>query len=108
MSSLPLPPHPQGPFVLLDDNRSAEAGSRLYADPVEILRCDDPANVEATLARIAGARARGLHAVGFLAYELGYALEQKLSSLMPTERAGPLIWMGLFPKPALLCRAQTA
>ncbi|QEX16822.1 aminodeoxychorismate synthase, component I [Hypericibacter terrae] len=108
MTSLPLPPHPEGPFVLLDDNRSPEAGSRLYADPVEILRCDDPAEVEATLARIAGARVRGLHAVGYLAYELGYALEPKLAPLMPAGRDGPLIWMGLFRTPELLSRAQTA
>ena len=108
MTSLPLPPHPEGPFVLLDDNRSPEAGSRLYANPVEILRCDEPAEVEATLARIAGARARGLHAVGYLAYELGYALEPKLAPLMPAGRDGPLIWMGLFHAPELLSRAQTA
>jgi para-aminobenzoate synthetase/4-amino-4-deoxychorismate lyase len=108
MTSLSLPPRPQGVYVLLDDNRSPEAGSRLYADPVEILRCDDPADVDATLARIAGAASRGLHAVGYLAYELGYALEPKLAPLMPTERAGPLIWMGLFREPVLLSRAQTA
>ncbi|MGH6940541.1 aminodeoxychorismate synthase component I [Hypericibacter sp.] len=108
MTSLPLPPHPEGPFVLLDDNRSPEAGSRLYADPVEILYCDDPADVEAALARIAGARDRGLHAVGYLAYELGYALEPKLAPLMPADRAGPLIWMGLFRAPELLSRAQTS
>jgi para-aminobenzoate synthetase/4-amino-4-deoxychorismate lyase len=108
MTSLSLPPRPQGAYVLLDDNRSSEAGSRLYADPVEILRCDDPTEVDAALARIAGAKDRGLHAVGFLAYELGYALEAKLAALMPAERAGPLIWMGLFREPERLSRAQTA
>jgi len=108
MTSLSLPPRPQGAFVLLDDNRSPEAGSRLYADPVEILRCDDPADVEAVLTRIATAPQRGLHAAGFLAYELGYALEPKLAPLMPAERAGPLIWMGLFREPERLSRAQTA
>jgi para-aminobenzoate synthetase/4-amino-4-deoxychorismate lyase len=108
MTSPSLPPRPQGAFVLLDDNRSPEAGSRLYADPVEILRCEDPADVEATLARITDARTRGLHAVGYLAYELGYALEPKLAPLMPADRAAPLIWMALFREPVLLSRVQTA
>ncbi|QEX22630.1 aminodeoxychorismate synthase, component I [Hypericibacter adhaerens] len=108
MTQLSLPLRPRGPYVLLDDNRSPEAGSRLYADPVEILRCDDPADVEAVLARLAGAPSRGLHAAGFLSYELGYVLEPKLAPLMPAGRAGPLIWMGLFREPVLLSRAQTA
>jgi para-aminobenzoate synthetase/4-amino-4-deoxychorismate lyase len=103
-----LPPLPSAPFVLWDDNRLPGAGSLLFADAVEIVRCEDPAGVETALARIGAAAERGLHAAGFLAYELGYALEPKLMPLMPAERDGPLIWMGLFREPTRLTRAETA
>ena len=92
-------------FVLLDDNTGREAPSALYTDPVEIIRADTPADVPAALARLDGARARGLHAAGFFAYELGYVLEPRLAHLLPAARTVPLIWFGLFRSPAILTSA---
>jgi len=85
-------------FVLIDDNLTPGGACALYENPVEIIRCDDPADAETALARLGGAGARGLHAAGFLSYELGYLLEPKLAPLLPPERGQPLIWMGLFEK----------
>lgn len=85
-------------FVLIDDSLTPGGACALYENPVEIIRCDDPAGAEAALARLGGAGARGLHAAGFLSYELGYLLEPKLAPLLPPERGQPLIWMGLFEK----------
>jgi para-aminobenzoate synthetase/4-amino-4-deoxychorismate lyase len=90
------------PFVLLDDRLSPGAASRLFENPVEILRCDTPHEVEATLARLDEALARGLSAAGFLSYELGYLFEPKLAHLLPSERDQPLLWMGLFEAPRRL------
>ena len=86
------------PFVLIDDSLSGLHGGhcRLFEDPVEIVACDDPDQVAGALDAIANAGARGLHAAGFMSYELGYALEPKLATLMPPARPAPLIWMGLF------------
>lgn len=84
------------PYVLLDDNSSPEGAGYLFTDPVDRLVCHDPETVPQTLAAIDAARNRGLYAAGFLAYELGYALEPKLGPLMPVARNTPLIWMGLF------------
>ena len=83
-------------FVLIDDSLTPGGACALYENPVEIIRCDDPAGADAALARLAGAGARGLHAAGFLSYELGYLLEPKLAPLLPPGRGQPLIWMGLF------------
>jgi para-aminobenzoate synthetase/4-amino-4-deoxychorismate lyase len=83
-------------FVLIDDSLTPGGACALYENPVEVIRCDDPAGAEAALARLAGAGARGLHAAGFLSYELGYLLEPKLAPLLPPGRSQPLIWMGLF------------
>jgi para-aminobenzoate synthetase/4-amino-4-deoxychorismate lyase len=86
------------PFVLIDDSLSGFLGGqcRLFTDPVEIVACDNPNGVADALDAIANAGARGLHAAGFMSYELGYALEPKLAGLMPPVRPVPLVWMGLF------------
>ncbi|WP_372781249.1 aminodeoxychorismate synthase component I [Phenylobacterium sp.] len=84
------------PFVLLEDRLSRQAPARLYRDPVAVVRCDDPAAVEAAFDAIEAGLGRGLHAAGFFAYELGYALEPALAARMPEARDGPLLWFGLF------------
>ncbi len=86
------------PFVLLDDSLSPDGRCTLFEEPVEIIRCDDPAGAEAALEALARAGTRGLHAAGILAYELGYLLEPKLAPLIPEKRAQPLVWMGLFDR----------
>ena len=87
------------PFVLLDDASAAgTAPARLYRDPVEIVETRDPQAVRACLERLARAADEGLHAAGFLAYEAGHALEEKLAPLCvrPGEGDLPLLWFGLF------------
>ncbi len=93
------------PFVLIDDSLSGFLGGqcRLFSDPLEIVACDSPNGVAGALDAIASAGARGLHAAGFMSYELGYALEPKLAGLMPPARSVPLIWMGLFRRARDLC-----
>lgn len=98
----------QTPFVLIDDNLSGFPGGRcrLFMDPVEIIACNDPDEAPGALDAIASAGARGLYAAGFMAYELGYALEPKLAARMPQHRAVPLIWMGLFRTQQDLCWSE--
>jgi para-aminobenzoate synthetase/4-amino-4-deoxychorismate lyase len=92
------------PFVLIDDSLSPGGDAWLFENPVEVIACDDPAGVEQALDRIAEAGREGLHAAGFLAYELGYLLEPKLAPLLPGNRRQPLVWMGLFGEPLRLDR----
>ncbi|HWK35704.1 aminodeoxychorismate synthase component I [Sphingomonas sp.] len=84
------------PYVLVEDRLDGAGHARLFRDPVAIVRCDDPRNVDAALARIEAALAEGRHAAGFLAYELGAALEPRLTPLLRLERDTPLLWFGLF------------
>jgi para-aminobenzoate synthetase / 4-amino-4-deoxychorismate lyase len=89
------------PFVLLDDARAeAAAPTLLYARPVEIVQTRDPHAVRAVLEELRRARGRGLHAAGFLSYEAGYSLEDRLEPLRaaPAEDAPPLLWFGLFER----------
>ncbi|HEY2048050.1 MAG TPA: hypothetical protein VGH03_01805, partial [Caulobacteraceae bacterium] len=93
---------PEPPFVLLEDRLDRSAPARLYTRPVNIIRCDDPDQVEPAFARLETGLHSGLHAAGFLAYELGHVLEPRLRPQLPAVRSDPLIWMGLLEAPRLL------
>jgi para-aminobenzoate synthetase / 4-amino-4-deoxychorismate lyase len=83
---------PPTPFVLLDDARVAGAApARLYRDPIEVVSGE----IETVLARVQTAQSEGFHAAGFVTYEAGYALEDKLKSVSPPS-ALPQAWFGLF------------
>ncbi len=92
-------------YVLLDDNLSTPGGGLLFRTPVEIVRCERADEVEGALTALSDAIGRGLYAAGFLAYELGYALESRLSPLMPAMADRPLLWMGVFASIERLDRA---
>lgn len=83
------------PYVLLED-RVGLRGGRIYAHPIEVVRCDEPAGVDAALERLQAALDAGLHAAGFLAYEAGHMLEPRLGGLEAGPRPEPLLWFGLF------------
>jgi len=88
-------------FVLLEGCFSDPSGpGAFYSEPIRIIQADEAAEVPAALAAIDAAQAEGGHVAGFLAYELGYALEPRLKPLMPGGRTVPLIWMGVFRSPA--------
>jgi para-aminobenzoate synthetase/4-amino-4-deoxychorismate lyase len=82
------------PFVLLDDARPG-GQALLFSGPGEIVETRDHDAVGACLERL-----RGRSAAGFLAYEAGLALEERLAPLRapPGENAPPLLWFGLFER----------
>ena len=87
------------PFILLDDARSEGASpARLYRDPVELVIARRAEDVSAALDRIEALRAEGHHLAGYMAYEAGLALEERLAPLAATRTGanGPLIWFGAF------------
>ncbi len=102
---------PQSPalaegFVLLDNSTSLDAVSELFEKPVEIIRADEPAEVDAALEALQSGIARGLHAAGFFSYELGYLLEPRLAHLLPPDRKMPLLWFGLYAGPRQLAGSE--
>ncbi|MBH1992688.1 MAG: aminodeoxychorismate synthase component I [Sphingomonadaceae bacterium] len=94
-------PGPTEAFALFDDARThGAAAARLYRDPVSIIAAHRMEEVQPALDRLAEARENGLHAAGYMAYEAGLALEDRL---MPIARrrenratGEPLVWFGLF------------
>ncbi len=94
------------PFVLIDDNLSSGGRSLLFTELRDLVVCEDPAQWSTCIRKIEHAVERGLHAAGFLSYELGYAVEPRLSALMPPVRQAPLIYFGLFEAPRVLERSE--
>ena len=85
------------PFVLLDDARATGAApARLYRDPVAVVRADKMEELEACFASLSQARLAGQHVAGYLSYEAGLGLEERLRGKMPRERPTPLVWFGIF------------
>ena len=81
------------PYVLLDDARvSGSSPARLYLKPVECLTARTLGEIAPLLESLRSAKARGLHAAGFLYYDAGSALIPHLGE--PTD--GLLAWFGLF------------
>ena len=85
------------PFVFLEDSLKARA--QHFRAPSAIITAHAPAEVPGAFAAMEKARAQGKWLAGYAAYELGYALEPKLSALMPKARAVPLLCFGVFDGP---------
>jgi len=94
------------PFVLLDDARSDGAvPARLFRDPVDVLVAPTVADVPPLLGALEAARARGLYAAGYLAYEAGKALAPAWRGAGGDDSgedagagAAPPGWFGLFER----------
>ncbi|MDT8280740.1 MAG: hypothetical protein RQ806_09380, partial [Erythrobacter sp.] len=99
------------PFVLLDDARAgaAAADALLYEGPRKVFVAAHPDQVENTLDAAEAARqAGGGSLVGYIAYEAGLALEDRLAGLAAARSgaAGPLVWLGLFDAPTRIAAAD--
>ena len=94
-------PGPTEIFALFDDARPRHAApARLYRDPVSVIAAHRMEEVQPALDRIADAREAGLHVAGYMSYEAGLALEERLAPIgrRHDQRSdgSPLLWFGLF------------
>ncbi|MEM1196059.1 MAG: aminodeoxychorismate synthase component I [Pseudomonadota bacterium] len=92
------------PFVLLDDARESGAAPALvYEAPSRVFAAYHPSEVARALEQAEAARREtGGHLAGYIAYEAGLALEDRLAKLAAARSgaAGPLVWLGLFANEA--------
>ena len=87
------------PFILLDDARVHDpAPARLYRSPVEIVTAQRPVEVAPALSRLGALSSEGYELAGYIAYEAGLCLEDRLFELAASRSgaAGPLIWFAAF------------
>lgn len=94
-------------MILLEHGPKGQAA--LFDGALGLVVAREAAEVAPALAALDAARARGLWVAGWIAYEAGYALEERLAPLMP-EAGGPLLAFGLYdgPRDAAPLLAQAA
>lgn len=80
------------------DHGPAGEGTRFSA-PLRLIEAYEPADVPAALDALDAALAAGDWLAGYASYELGYALEPKLSGRMPAARRLPLLRFGVYAAP---------
>ena len=97
-------------MVLLDDARATGAADALlYSDPLEVFAARRAEEVAGVLeAAEAARREQGKPLAGYIAYEAGLALEERLAPLADTRSgaAGPLVWLGLFEEPERIAAGE--
>ncbi|MBT9244332.1 aminodeoxychorismate synthase component I [Gemmobacter fulvus] len=84
-------------MILLEHGPSGRPA--LFDAPREVVVAEAADAVLPALARLDAARAAGAWVAGYVSYEAGYALEDKLAALMPAERAHPLLAFGIYDAP---------
>lgn len=82
-----------GSVLLLDLLKQRSA--MLFSNPCEIVTCTTLEEVPACLERLEAVQAEGKFAAGYLAYELGYAFEEKLRHRF-RNTGEPLLWFGVY------------
>lgn len=87
--------------VLLHDNL-AGGPSLLFEAPERVLETDALGEVAPLLAEAERLSAEGRHLAGFIAYEAGFAFEERLAALMPEHVGVPLVWLGVYHAPRVL------
>jgi para-aminobenzoate synthetase component I len=86
-------------FVLLQDDVSGLR--RLFAKPLKILIARSEAELGLALVEAQAAQHSGKWLAGYLSYEAGYLLEEKLQAILPENRSTPLMLMGIFDEPGI-------
>lgn len=85
-----------GTVLLLDLLKQRSA--LLFQAPDEVITCSRLEEVQGCLKQLEAAQADGRHAAGYLAYELGFAFEEKLRQRFHQTKE-PLLWFGLYGAP---------
>lgn len=70
-----------------------------FRRPLRLIRADEAGQVAMALAGLEAAQAEGYWLAGYCSYELGYALEPRLTGLIPQRRRLPLICFGVYDAP---------
>jgi para-aminobenzoate synthetase component I len=69
---------------------------RLFARPSEILTATSESDLILAFEKAEAARKNGKWLAGYVSYEAGYLLEEKLKPLLPENRGVPLLQLGIF------------
>ena len=87
-------------YVLLETLRKDKDNRQnyLFTDPVTIITCKQKSELKNCFRQIERYLQKGYYLAGFLAYELGFLLEESLNQYSHNQDY-PLIWLGVYNKP---------
>ena len=77
-----------------------EGRPAVFGRPESVITAEAAEDLPGAFAALDAARARGAWIAGYISYEAGLSLEPKLSGLLPPDREGPLLAMGIYPGPS--------
>ncbi len=77
----------------------AEGRETVFSRPRALLRVEDEDALPAAFEAADRARRGGYWVAGYVSYEAGYLLEPKLRPILPSQRRGPLLCLGVFDPP---------
>ena len=85
--------------VLLETARPdrSEFRSHVFSKPLSTIECNSLNDADKSLQEVEYAVGQGLHAAGFMTYELGYAFEECFSGTAVSSK--PLMWFGIYEEP---------
>jgi len=82
--------------MLIDNSLDREAACFAFEDPCGEIQARDLSEVDAAIDALSLRIREGLYAVGYFAYEMGYALEPRLHPLLDAKQDRPLLRFALF------------
>lgn len=82
------------PSLIFDDVPSATC--RVFTAPVDAVCANGADEIAVALAQLQAHLDAGRYLAGYFSYELGYTLERRLAARLPSDRAVPLLWFGVF------------
>lgn len=92
-------PAERGPNVRIRFDQGPGGPGTGFVEPVRTIRADAPEEVPGAMAALDAARAEGGWLAGYASYELGYALEPRLTPRLPKGRRLPLLCFGVYDGP---------
>lgn len=97
-----LPPGEGSPFIFLDTAGpdSENLCSYLFTEPKHVLSTRKWSEVPSLLARVDEYACR-FWIAGYITYEAGFALENRLADFQKSESGENLLWLGVFDKPLI-------
>ncbi len=96
------------PFVLFEDARTQDGAARLFTGARRIICATRLAEIADALKALRSALRMGFHCAGWISYEAGLALEERLIARAQERPTGdfPLLWFGVFEGDGRISRAE--
>ena len=98
---------PRNNFAFLETNKfdTDNCHSYLFSDPVSIISCYMPEDVQKAFLKLEGFISQGYYAAGFISYEAGFSFEESLRDL-DIDSNFPLVWFGIYKHPVIFTHRE--